>query len=830
MMTKKNRISENDLQTSDALATTNITSPSVGQSLTAVVAGQDGLSVSSTSAFPSTTGYLLLSAAAESIALLQYVSTDGNAFKTLAQYSGNGATVLKSDMLVSEAETGNTIAGAGGTFASTLFSINAGPTFQGTGYICILGAGGNGIFKYDIESSTMPNDSTQGDFKSALLVNAFSVGAGQDPFAIAVGAGSVVIECSAPPPESTLTTSDITIPAKGSFTIDVVSTTSGFPRDSGYLLVPLSGGASAIVIYTGTTATSFTGCTGSVAGDIASNTTIQATANTAIKFGFTDNTGSSDEIFIAIAGQQSDALGNLTWGYLTQASAGADFKFKKITSETVVPTYTLFAASSPVGTTTSFNISNSPFSRLIACRAIFSIGSAPVINILSCKPSFPAASNKTNPNNPITYDFVEFTERNAPNDGVLFINTTQVDQVGIPFTMQVTPKDSIKTDGVGITKGYADLKTALRTYVTTQFQSIVSPLARSAAAAFKTLVTTDRILNPADAITNPPGGVVLPVLDEYFDVALTTFFNKYILATDAFILQRNGFCFSGQTVEGYKPAPYKYNATNTGATLIVGASVTTCLQAGMTVTGPGVIAGTTISSVSPPAVGVSTTITLSVAATGGCTADYTFAVTAKYTVLQLTEIISPTDTRVISGGQVYQIYAPYFGGTYPTSFPHSCSLDTSPAPPPWIKQHSAGGMVFGNLGAFADGLFQGQASQFTGTGASHQILLDIENTIVSAFNRGVANSVQAGKNVTVAWEDNTTFYAVANAGSNWSNFYAGFLHNDGVSRTAPNLSVGLAYGFAYDDQGGNDPTLASIFPTHVNITLNERNKDNKTSL
>ena len=129
-------------------------------------------------------------------------------------------------------------------------------------------------------------------------------------------------------------------------------------------------------------------------------------------------------------------------------------------------------------------------------------------------------------------------------------------------------------------------------------------------------------------------------------------------------------------------------------------------------------------------------------------------------------------------------------------------------------------MVFGNLGAFADGASQAANDQFSETGASGQILLDIENTIVSAFNRGVANSVAPGNDVTSAWDESATFYPSPVAtGSNWSNFYAGFLHNGNVSITAPGSMVGLAYGFAYDDQGGNDPTLTS-FATNVTITLN----------
>ncbi len=264
--------------------------------------------------------------------------------------------------------------------------------------------------------------------------------------------------------------------------------------------------------------------------------------------------------------------------------------------------------------------------------------------------------------------------------------------------------------------------------------------------AFQSLSTSYRLLNPSDAISNPPSSDA-SAFNTYFDAALTSFFNNYLAAGQTFRLQRDGYYFVGQTKQNF----------------------------------------------SPP------------------------SVSGTYTVLQLQQ--TDSDWNVISGGQTYQIYAPYFsnGSAYPPNFPESTPLA---AAPPWIAPASAGEMVFGNLGAFADGAAQASDGQISGTGATGQILLDIENTIVSAFNRGVANSVAPGNDVTSAWDNNATYYPSPNAtGSNWSNFYAGFLHNDGVSITAPGSKVGLAYGFAYDDQGGNDPTLTS-FAAKVAITLN----------
>jgi hypothetical protein len=112
---------------------------------------------------------------------------------------------------------------------------------------------------------------------------------------------------------------------------------------------------------------------------------------------------------------------------------------------------------------------------------------------------------------------------------------------------------------------------------------------------------------------------------------------------------------------------------------------------------------------------------------------------------------------------------------------------------------------------------------FTATG---QTLSDIQNTIVSAFNRGVANSKQVNQDVTTFWDTATNFYpkpaapaAGQSTGANWSNLYSAYLHNPTVSVPRPGSQVGLAYGFAYDDQGNNSTTLATAFPQGVSIKL-----------
>ncbi len=701
------------------------------------------------------------------------------------------------------------------------------------------GSRGNYIIQYTSESDTPDGNTT---FSGCTIAGSFGALSGS-PYSDTVNAGSFVVQSVFPPAgqSTSINPSPITVTANTPFTLPVVSTT-GFanatPANPGYTLLYYQGGALAVVSYTGISpdpngGSNLTGCTTQTAGTIGAfgtdspgpSANVQWTSAAPVNFSFTNNSA-QDPVYIAIAGQQIDTQTNAaTYGYLApQLKDGApDFtkpwQFETFGSKTSVPTYTLFSDASLAGAAQSVLIPNNPYARLDSFRIIFSVGAPPTIPIVSGKPSFPAAGNPSDPNNKINYDFVEFTERSSPNDGILFINTTQVDQVGLPFTMQTTPRDAVKHKGVGITVSRPTLFTDFSTYIKRQFSSNTNADARAAAMAFQSLSTSYRLLNPSDAISNPPSSDA-SLFNTYFDAALTSFFNNYLTVGQTFRLQRDGYYFVGQTEKNFSPPAYSSQANNTGTDLLIaangGSPTPLTFAVGEQVTGPGITGTATITKISvDPATHV-TDLAYTPSGSSG-SGKYTFTVPGTFTVLALQQ--TDSDWNVISGGQTYQIYAPYFsnGSAYPANFPQSTPLA---AAPPWIAPASAGEMVFGNLGAFADGAAQAADGQISGTGVTGQILLDIENTIVSAFNRGVANSVAPGNDVTSAWDNNATYYPLPNTtGSNWSNFYAGFLHNDGVSITAPGSNVGLAYGFAYDDQGGNDPTLTS-FATKVSITLN----------
>ena len=769
---------------------------------------------------------------------------------------------------------------------------------------------------------------------------------------IQVPKGSTVIEACAPTPGATIVQQPFLLPAnRKMFNLAVINGINGFapgtPTRPGSAIVTLADGSSTIVTYTGNTQNGLLGCTvnrlPNQSRQILRNAPVLATANAPVTFTFTNNSFPKSSattpglaVYAAIAGQQSDAAGNLTYGYLVpqQTSGGKnDFtkslQFVSMASSPPanVPTFQLFAAAAPSGSPMSFKVDNTPNARMVSTRIVFGMGLPPVVPINSNKPAFPAMSNPSDPNNRTNFDFLEFTMRNTgPNDGTLFVNTTQVDQVGLPFTMNVTPGDSSgASNGVGVRMGRADLANAYATFVTNQFlnseQKSISPAAE---LAFQGLLTPYRLLNPSDAFTNPPANYVsVPTLDGYFDAAVATFFANY--TSGEFRLQRDGYSFIGTTKTGYQPAAYAYDGTlesvsGTTATLKFpasgGKSAAISLGEGVLVTGDW-ITGTAVVT-GQPSVDSNNVTTVTIAGeftTPSGSSTYSFTAPGEFTVLELEQAdASWTPIPKEKDPQNYRLYAPYFFKDSATAFPTSLPVGSGigslalsptssglgyaansvgaltftggggsgatgfyvtdnsgtitavgltspgsgytsmptvgfsgptpttaavvkasamPAAPPWVAPggpatvQSAGSMTFGCLGVFADGGQQAMAGQITGTNASGQTLSDIQNTIVSAFNRGVANSVTSGNDVTSFWNTAANFYptpvapvAPLTSGDNWSNLYAAFLHQSTVSVARPSdPNIGLAYGFAYDDQGGNSTTLTSSFPQSVNVTF-----------
>ncbi|WP_165221190.1 beta-1,3-glucanase family protein [Aquisphaera insulae] len=135
----------------------------------------------------------------------------------------------------------------------------------------------------------------------------------------------------------------------------------------------------------------------------------------------------------------------------------------------------------------------------------------------------------------------------------------------------------------------------------------------------------------------------------------------------------------------------------------------------------------------------------------------------------------------------------------------------APANPVVNKSRSPGEMVFANNGVFAD---NGPNPDPKGD------LGNIENQIVSALSRGVANIAPGTKTSSEVWADPANFYNQGLSKGSPANFYAGFWHL-GSYQGVPISKGNLAYGFPFDDQGGKSTDFTSIDPTNIDIVLGD---------
>ncbi len=363
---------------------------------------------------------------------------------------------------------------------------------------------------------------------------------------------------------------------------------------------------------------------------------------------------------------------------------------------------------------------------LNAARIVFGVGKPPQATIVNPAGGVaaPALGNPTDPNQTVLYDFIEFT---LNQDDVLFLNTSQVDQVGIPLTVALSPVDPNVPGGVGIVIPRDQLFGTAATSFSTYLAAVGSPAfaecaTQSGQATIGGSSYPYRLLAPADLLQLDPSSS----LATYFDAELAALF-----ATSA-------------TLTLMVPNP---NAGN---------------SSGANTVNPG----------------------------DAALSSYSFSGSAAGGLLTFT-----TQVTTPSGAQ-------------------TVSLVVGPVP-------ASGGsaMVFACNGIFADNVprYGSPGPSLTSMSALQSSLLaNIENQLVSALNRGIANAATtAYPDTTAAWAGagHLAFYPASAA----ANFYAGYLH---ATVAGVQVSVGgLAYGFAYDDQGGQSSTQAVTDPQAISIAL-----------
>jgi len=186
-------------------------------------------------------------------------------------------------------------------------------------------------------------------------------------------------------------------------------------------------------------------------------------------------------------------------------------------------------------------------------------------------------------------------------------------------------------------------------------------------------------------------------------------------------------------------------------------------------------------------------------------------------VLQFVDSANPTT------GTLYNVYYPFLNGNRYYWAGYTPQLTPGDAPPGATGANytalSPSEMVFACNGVFADNSFRTAAYP---TPDEQKVLADLENQIVSALNRGVAQ-LQGINHTTPSdtsntWADHSQYYENNQQNQPW-NHYAQFLHQTTVSIDGKN------YGFAFDDQDGYASDIAVASFTSARIVLESWSDD-----
>lgn len=445
------------------------------------------------------------------------------------------------------------------------------------------------------------------------------------------------------------------------------------------------------------------------------------------------------------------------------------------------------------------------------------VGSAPVISYTSDGFSTPTPS--TSPTQ--IYGLVEY----AYTSGGLDLDLSEVDQVGFPFTITSDPDAPAPAqDGVGLNLTRSEFFSRYLPYITSQ---------GAVAAPFEQLYTDGipyRLIAPQDSLAsqdlptlNPPGlqfgGALTAKTTYYYWVTGTSAFGETAPSNWQQVVTApksvNGHNVSRRTVllnwtevegaTGYNI--YRSESSDSTTARLVGTSATTNFtDAG---NAPGTQGLPTNSySFNPLASYFNADLDAfflhyqtnqfvlnrdGYTFSGYAHANYLYE-GHEYTVLKLSTPGIPN--------QDFLIFKPYFQ--------ENTNIPGAPPAPSWMvdASDSPGEMVFGASGSFADG-----TEQFPSNATLAGIQKDLENNINAAFNRGIATNFAIAPD---DWAASTSQFYQPGTSSNW---YAAFLHTDITTNPTTGVSInGLAYGFAYDDNGGDSTNFQGNFNL-VNINL-----------
>lgn len=145
----------------------------------------------------------------------------------------------------------------------------------------------------------------------------------------------------------------------------------------------------------------------------------------------------------------------------------------------------------------------------------------------------PSANNPSDPNNDRLYQLAEVTQ-NFPADVTPFVNvdTSVVEQFGIPLTLQLDPADIKVPDGAGVYLGRADVvqrfldgavgdRAAFRLSVT-RAGTVADPLGTGGRVPLRILAPQDVLF--LDPPTDPGDRALYDALDRHYDGAIDELF------------------------------------------------------------------------------------------------------------------------------------------------------------------------------------------------------------------------------------------------------------------------------------------------------------------
>jgi hypothetical protein len=477
-------------------------------------------------------------------------------------------------------------------------------------------------------------------------------------------------------------------------------------------------------------------------------------------------------------------------------------------------------------------------------RIVFGVNSPPVLPVESDgSVAAPSMENPSDKNHTVFWDFIEYT---LNQQNVLYIDTSAVDQFGIPISVTIDAPDPAVPGGVGTLVGR---DTLFGTQQAMSFAQYLASVGGDATAAFGSLTTQQgsgtigstqypyRVLAPQDYLvlaeqsdfkgTQPPAK-----LKTYFDSALQSLYNATSRSitlvvpnpnagtkesegnlTNASDWQRSNYVFTGTPAGTSSDITFKGTVNDAPVDLKVPAYTSSTTPTTDAFAAEGIFA--------PGDTGQTLTIYQNLLNNLTANIKNQIASAVNRGIVNVIPSTNPAGFGNHLGMGVKTIAVAHGGSGY------TAAPSVTIAPPPNGPNASPATGVAVMSGDTVTGVIIIDP----GNGYDPSIVPAVTfSRPQNAGDRATAGAVGFGFFDTTAWvgtqtnlnKDHLPFYqplttANQNLGFTPSNFYAGYFH--ATINGQPVSRNNLAYAFPYDDQGNQSSTMVSTDPQSVAITL-----------